>query len=226
MFTTSQDTSFSTTNSVKPKMALVSLASLFQYRCLGLISIFPLYRSLDVFRDGRQRIGLVSWVLQNFLKMSDFPGPVKDRKQSDKCIPFTIVIQVTLVLSFLYFVTGLWQNKACWTGVTRYKRAVSRHLKGTPVRQKDFKRLFYRDFLGILYPAEFLSSLSPNGENGRMEKKKTYCRACRAFLLILFPFGRLSVSALKKMKNKTKCRHYIAVLTAKEVNNLLLLRLS
>ena len=80
MFKTSQDTPFSTTNPVKLKMVLVSLASLFQYRCLGLIFIFPLYRALDMFRDGRQRIGLVSWVLQNFLKMSDFPGPVKDRR--------------------------------------------------------------------------------------------------------------------------------------------------
>ena len=156
---------------------------------------------------------------------------------------------MTLVLTFLSFVTGLWQNKACWTGVTRCKRAVSRHFKGTPVGQKCFKRFFYRDFLSILYPA-FVIYISERREWKRIDKmgylfqlwmrfnnglnyavknvngKKTYCRACRAFLLILFPFGRLPVSALKEMKNKTKCRHYIDVLTAKEVNNLLILQLS
>ena len=68
---------------------------------------------------------------------------------------------------------------------------MSRHLKGTPVGQKDFKRLFYRDFLGILYPAEFLSSLSPNGENERMEKKKNLLQSLSglsAHFIPLWPF--------------------------------------
>lgn len=76
---------------------------------------------------------------------------------------------MTLVLSFFSFVTGLWQNKACWTGVTRCKRAVSRHFKGTPVGQKCFKKFFYRDFLGILYPA-FVIYISERREWKRIDK--------------------------------------------------------
>lgn len=57
-----------------------------------------------------------------------------------------------------------------------------------------------------------------NAVNTVNREKKAYCRACRAFLLMLFPFGRLPLSALEKMKNMKKCWQYIAVSTVNKVN--------